>query len=134
MFLSRFLHPDVDRHLIIDEGEEIVDEVHKHPMAVAWALGGLVLCMAIFLAMPLVGVAWPVLLIAGLLLMVRCVWAIHSAHMDRFVITNHRVFRVHGIVNQQTATMHGQPSVTVSHEDLRVVMTANHHSFGGLRL
>ncbi len=105
MFLSRFLHPDVDRHLFIDEGEEIVDEVHKHPMAVAWALGGLVLCMAIFLAMPLVGVAWPVLLIAGLLLMVRCVWAIHSAHMDRFVITNHRVFRVHGIVNQQTATM-----------------------------
>ena len=34
--------------------------------------------------------------------------------------------------NEQTATMHGQPSVTVRHEDLRVVATANHHSFGGL--
>jgi len=34
--------------------------------------------------------------------------------------------------NQQTATMNGQPSVTVRHEDLRVVATANHHSFGGL--
>ena len=35
--------------------------------------------------------------------------------------------------NQQTATMHRQPSVMVRHEDLRVVETANHHSFGGLR-
>ena len=35
--------------------------------------------------------------------------------------------------NQQTATMHRQPSVTVRHEDLRVVETANPHSFGGLR-
>src|SRR3989442_15256240 len=34
--------------------------------------------------------------------------------------------------NQQTTTMHGQPGVTVRHEDLRVVATANHHSFGGL--
>ena len=36
-------------------------------------------------------------------------------------------------MNKQTATMHRQPSVTVRHEDLRVVETANHHSFGGLR-
>ena len=36
-------------------------------------------------------------------------------------------------IDQQTATMHRQTSVTVSHEDLRVVVTANHHSFGGLR-
>lgn len=105
MFLSRFIHPDVERYLIADEGEEIVDEVHKHPMAVAWALGGLVLCMGLFVTMPFVGVFWPVPLILGLVLFVRCAWAVHSAHMDRFVITNFRVFRVHGIVNQEAATM-----------------------------
>ncbi|WP_432557884.1 PH domain-containing protein [Granulicoccus sp. GXG6511] len=103
--MQRFLNPCVEQHLISDEGEEIIDEVRKHPMAVAWALVGLVGCMLLFLAMPFAGPVWPIPLLAGLLLFLRCVWAIHGAHMDRFVITNMRVFRVHGIVSQQTATM-----------------------------
>ena len=103
--LQRFFDPQVEQHLIADEGEEIIDEVHKHPMAVAGALVGLIGCMALFISMPYVGAAYPIPLLAGLVLFVRCAWAIHGAHMDRFVITNMRVFRVHGIITQQTATM-----------------------------
>jgi membrane protein YdbS with pleckstrin-like domain len=102
---SRFLDPNVQHRLIIDEGEEIVDEVRKHPMAIAGALAGLVGCMLIFVAMPFAGAGYPIPLAIGLAVMIRCVWTIHSAHMDRFVITNMRVFRVHGIITQQTATM-----------------------------
>jgi len=32
-------------------------------------------------------------------------WRALSEHMDRFVITNMRVFRVHGVLSQQLATM-----------------------------
>ncbi|MDO5684271.1 MAG: PH domain-containing protein [Propionibacteriaceae bacterium] len=103
--MRRFLNPQVELRLIDDEGEEIIDEVHKHPMAVAGAFLGLLGCMLLFVSMPFVDRAWPIPLIAGVVLFVRCVWAIHGAHMDRFVITNLRVFRVHGIVSQQTATM-----------------------------
>lgn len=103
--MRRFLDPQVEHHLITDEGEEIIDEVRKHPMAVVGALLGLVVCMGLFLLMPVIGAAFPIPLIVGLILFARCAWAIHEAHMDRFVITNMRVFRVHGIVTQQTATM-----------------------------
>lgn len=101
----RFLDPHIEDHLIHDEGEEIIDEVRKHPMAVAGALAGLFLAMALFVAMPYAGRAWPVPLLIGLVVFARSVWSIHAAHMDRFVITNMRVFRVHGVVSQQTATM-----------------------------
>ncbi len=103
--MYRFIHPDVEQHLISDEGEEIIDEVHKHPMAFAGALAGLLGSMLLFVAMPFAGNFWLLPLAVGLVVFVRSVWAIHEAHMDRFVITNMRVFRVHGIVSQQTATM-----------------------------
>ena len=32
-------------------------------------------------------------------------WKVHVAHMDRFVITNMRVFRVHGVFDRSLATM-----------------------------
>lgn len=103
--MYRFLDPQVHNHLIRDEGEEIIDEVHKHPMAVSGAVLGLFVCMGLFLVMPYAGNLWPVPLLVGLFLFVRCVWSIHAAHMDRFVITNMRVFRVHGVLTQRTATM-----------------------------
>lgn len=103
--LSRYLDPHVRERLITDEGEDIIDEVHKHPMAVAGAIAGLVGCIVLFGAMPMVGQWYPLPLLLGGIIMGRSIWAIHSAHMDRFVITNMRVFRVHGILTQHTATM-----------------------------
>ncbi|MDO5498782.1 MAG: PH domain-containing protein [Propionibacteriaceae bacterium] len=107
--MNRFLHPRVHLHLIKDEGEEIVDEVRKHPMAYVGALFGLIGAMALFVAMPfladIAGGAYLVPLLVGVVLLARSVVKIHAAHMDRFVVTNMRVFRVHGIISQQTATM-----------------------------
>lgn len=98
--------PRVSDHLIADEGEIVVDEVRRHPMAfVGPGLVGLlgVLIMICTLWFP-VAIAWLPLLV-GLVLLIIGGYRMLSAHMDRFVITNMRVFRVHGIFSQHTATM-----------------------------
>ena len=98
--------PRVSDHLIADEGEIVVDEVRRHPMAfVGPGLVGLlgVLIMICTLWVP-VAIAWLPLLV-GLVLLGIGGYRMLSAHMDRFVITNMRVFRVHGIFSQHTETM-----------------------------
>lgn len=103
--LARFLDPQVRRHLIADEGEFVVDEVIRHPMAIAGAVAGLVGAIVLFGLMPFAGAGWPLLLVLGLVACAVSLWHIHSVHMDRFVVTNMRVFRVHGVFNQRIATM-----------------------------
>lgn len=98
--------PRISRHLISDEGEVVVDEVRKHPIAflgpgLLAAAGALLVLLALWSPVRL---AWfP--LGAGLVLAAVGGYRMLAAHMDRFVITNMRVFRVHGILSQHTATM-----------------------------
>lgn len=100
------LHPDIGRHLLREEGEVIVDAVHHHWVAYlrpgAEGLLGLVLVVAS--AFVWLAVAWVVLLL-GVVLLVRCAWGVLREARDRFVITNMRVFRIHGVLTQSLATM-----------------------------
>lgn len=104
-FIDRFLHPDVDRHLLTDEGEYVIDEVPKHWVASFWWVALVVACLPLNLAMVLMGRFWWLGLIASLACFIAGMVGIHREHMDRFVITNMRVFRVHGIFSQHLATM-----------------------------
>jgi hypothetical protein len=98
--------PDIGRHLLRDEGEVIVDVVRKHwvvyvfPIVIGYL--GLV-SLAAFLFSNL-NLAWaPLALGVGLL-----VWGglrVVAANLDCFVITNMRVFRVHGVLARSLATM-----------------------------
>ena len=98
--------PKVQKYLIADEGEVIVDEVRKH-----WAviIGPIIEILLAIPALLLLGVMpstlyWvPIFL--SLALALHGGWRILEAQMDRFVITNMRVFRVHGILSQSQATM-----------------------------
>lgn len=98
--------PRVSTHLIADEGEIIVDEVRKH-----WAvifvpvleLVGVVLLLLLGLWMPANTFWFPVAI--AVVLAGHALWRILEARMDRFVITNMRVFRVNGILSQNLATM-----------------------------
>ncbi|TYL53177.1 PH domain-containing protein [Agromyces mariniharenae] len=98
--------PKVQKYLIADEGEVIVDEVRKH-----WAviIGPTIEILLAIPALLLLGVMpstlyWvPIFL--SLALALHGGWRILEAQMDRFVITNMRVFRVHGILSQSQATM-----------------------------
>ena len=103
--VGRLLAPDVEAHLLADEGEVVIDEVRKH-----WAATFLWYCLMVasvplFIAMVWArGLFW-IPLILGLVAFVVGLWKVHVAYMDRFVITNMRVFRVHGVVDQHMATM-----------------------------
>lgn len=98
--------PQVRPHLLREEGEVIVDEVSHHWVSylkpVLWACLGV--GIAVLAAFVDVSSAWVFLLAAAAV----WVYAAHRAlgvHMDRFVVTNMRVFRVRGVYSQSLATM-----------------------------
>jgi hypothetical protein len=98
--------PNIGKHLLREEGEVIVDEVRKHRVVYLLpALEGLA-AAALLAVFPFadVDVAWIPFLLACLLLVHGGYRALRH-HMDRFVITNMRVYRVHGVFSQQLATM-----------------------------
>ncbi|MFV0428082.1 MAG: PH domain-containing protein [Arachnia sp.] len=103
--LARLVEPDVERHLLTIEGEIIVDQVHKHWVAsVGWYALAAASIPLFMLMIPAAEVFWfPMVL--GLLALAVGAWRIHALYMDRFVITNMRVFRVNGVFTQNTATM-----------------------------
>jgi uncharacterized membrane protein YdbT with pleckstrin-like domain len=98
--------PEIRKHLLREEGEVIVDEVAHHWVAytksVLYGWVGLTLIMATFVVD--LDIGWLPFVLGTLVL----AWAVHKAlevHMDRFVVTNMRVFRVHGVLSQSLATM-----------------------------
>ena len=105
-WLKRMAEPDIGRHLLRDEGEDFVDIVRKHwvvyvgPMLIGYLA---LVAFAAFLFSNL-DTAWVPLLIGFLLLG----WGASRAlahHLDCFVITNMRVFRIHGVLSRSLATM-----------------------------
>jgi hypothetical protein len=99
--------PRIDKHLIADQGEVVIDEVRKHWAATVAAVlelvGGVLLLFLLSLASP--PLPWWVAVALGGGVMAHAGWRILEQKTDRFVITNMRVFRVHGILSQNIATM-----------------------------
>lgn len=98
--------PHIERHLIADDGEVVIDEVHKHWASnVFSALEMLAAVPVLFLLAWLPSQLYWVPFFLSLFLVIHGGWRILQRRMDRFVITNMRVFRVHGILSQRIATM-----------------------------
>ena len=98
--------PRIGRHLLRDEGEVIVDEVRKHWVVFIKPAFIALVGLAAVVSVPFIraDLGWfPFLLGAALLLYAG--WKALAEHMDRFVITNMRVFRVKGVLSQNLATM-----------------------------
>lgn len=97
---------EVGRHLLRDEGEVVVDEVRKHWVAYLRAINGFALAGVLVLLSGYVRVdlGWLPLSVAGLVF-AYSLWLWLSARKDVFVITNMRVFRLHGVLSRQLSTM-----------------------------
>ena len=98
--------PDIGRHLLREEGEVIVDEVRHHWIvyvlpALEAAVG---VTLVLWTAVVRADLAWLPFSV-GLCVLAHAGWRAMREHMDRFVITNMRVFRVHGVLSQHLATM-----------------------------
>ena len=103
--IRRFIDPDVDRHLLVGEGEYVIDEVSKHWIVLVAPTIAMVLATLLFISMVFAQRWWGLPLVMGISLATWGALRFHLDHMDRFVITNMRVFRVHGIFDQHLATM-----------------------------
>ena len=98
--------PDIGSRLLRDEGEVIVEVVRKH--WVVYIIPALIVLVGLlcWVVMPFIDVSlgWaPLLVGAGLIL-----WGVGRAldrNLDQFVITNMRVFRIHGLLSRSQATM-----------------------------
>ena len=104
--LLEWLDPHVETYLLKGQNEYIVYEVHKAWPAMAWPWVRLVIGLA-FLPF-----AWvydtpgmlAIIVIAGGIA-AQALWRIIDEYRDRFVVTNQRVFRVHGIFSVNRATV-----------------------------
>ncbi|WP_109507601.1 PH domain-containing protein [Nocardioides speluncae] len=104
--LSGLTDPNIKRHLLRDEGEVIVDEVRHHWVVFALPVLEMLVALILILVVPFtrVDLAWfPFVL--GIAVLMHAGWKALTQHMDRFVITNMRVFRVNGVFSQKLATM-----------------------------
>ncbi|WP_114422154.1 PH domain-containing protein [Nocardioides houyundeii] len=103
---SWFTDPDIGQHLLREEGEVVVDEVRHHWAAYVRAslelAGAAALLVGMLFSDP--DIAW-LPFVLGAALGLHGTWLAMREHMDRFVITNMRVFRVHGVFSRQQATM-----------------------------
>jgi uncharacterized membrane protein YdbT with pleckstrin-like domain len=101
-----FGDPDILAHLLVDEGEFVIDEVRHHWIIYTRAVVEALLAVAFFvvyLLSPLnVGWFWFLLWFG---FGTHSGWIALGDHMDRFVITNMRVFRVRGVLSRTLATM-----------------------------
>lgn len=101
-----FTDPQVGRHLLRDEGEVIVDEVMHHWVVytrpfLEFLLALALVVLGVFSPVQIAWLPWVAALVVG----VHAWWKALADHMDRFVITNMRVFRVDGVLSQKMATM-----------------------------
>jgi hypothetical protein len=106
MSLASWTDPQIAKHLLREEGEVIVDEVRHHWAAYVRAMVEAALGVAFLglTAVAPVDLGWVPLLV-GFGLVAHAAWLALREHRDRFVVTNMRVFRVHGVLSQNLATM-----------------------------
>ncbi len=101
-----WLDPHVDRFILSTADEQKVVEVRKHWAASAWAWVRLAIGIVIFIS----GFAYQspvywIFFIVGGALGGQALWHILEEYRDRFVITNQRVFRVHGVLSTARASV-----------------------------
>lgn len=98
--------PDIASHLLVEEGEIVIDEVRHHWVVYVRPVLEAALAVLLFsiFVMSSFEVAWLwFALWVGFGL--HAGWLALREHMDRFVITNMRVFRVRGVFSRRLATM-----------------------------
>jgi len=97
---------EVRRHLLRDEGEVVVDEVRKHWVAHLRAVDEFAIVVVLLMLVPFTPVDWGWLpMVTALLVGLHATWLWMAVRRDVFVITNMRVFRLHGVLSRQLSTM-----------------------------
>lgn len=103
---ERIPEQQVDRHLLRDEGEHVVDLVRHHGIVYALPSTELVGVASLWLLALFGPISWGwVFLLLSFVLLGHAVFVTARERRDVFVITNMRVFRASGVFNVKIATM-----------------------------
>jgi membrane protein YdbS with pleckstrin-like domain len=104
--LINWLDPHVDRYILTTADEHKVVEVHKHWVVMVWPAVRVAAGVVIFVSsFAFQGSVYWILVVLGLVLGLQALWRILDEYRDRFVITNQRVFRVHGVLATARASV-----------------------------
>lgn len=105
-WLLRAIEPHIDVALLPADGERVIDEVRRHWLAGLFPGIRMLLGMWLLIAAFLFSNAlfW-VLLTAAVAVILQAAFRVVAEFRDRFVITTQKVFRVHGVLNTQRASM-----------------------------
>lgn len=104
--LIGWLDPHVRNYLLLTEDEYVVLEIGKHWMASLFAWIRLAIAVPLFISSwAFASPAFWIFFIFALGLGAQASWKIVDEYRDRFVITNQRVFRVHGTFSVQRASV-----------------------------
>lgn len=104
--LDRLPEQQVERHLLSEQGEFVVDLVRHHPI-VYWQSSLELMAVVLLWAAAVFGpisLGWFFIVVA-LALGIHAVYLMAREHRDVFVITNMRVFRASGVFSVRIATM-----------------------------
>ncbi len=104
--LNRLPEQQVDRHLLSEEGEYVVDLVRHHPIVYWQSSTELLVVVLLWVAAVLgpISLGW-FFIVAAVALGVHALYLMAREHRDVFVITNMRVFRASGVFSVRIATM-----------------------------
>lgn len=95
------LRPGHDVTATLDDDEEIRDVLRRHRVVLVWPALVAFIGLAFMLAR-----GWPRAAdVVGLVMLGWAGWHAVQHTVDRFVITNHRVFRVRGVLRRSRASM-----------------------------
>ena len=101
-----WLDPKVDKYVLDEAGERKVLEVRKHWVVLHLPRLRVLLALVIFTLMVAnQGPVAFVLFALALALAAQALWRLVEEYRDRFVITNQRVFRVHGTFSTSRASV-----------------------------
>jgi hypothetical protein len=104
--LTAWLDPYIERHLLKSQNEYVVLEIRKHWAASAFAWFRFAVAVPLTVgAFSFSGPLRWVVLLLGLGLGGQALFRVADEYRDRFVITNQRVFRVHGTIDTQRASV-----------------------------
>ncbi|EPD33837.1 PH domain-containing protein [Propionimicrobium lymphophilum] len=101
--MASFLDPDVEQYLLLDEGEILVDEIGRHWVTRVIPVLTILAGAAFFGLIPSFANIWLVPFVISFALVCRGAWKLAQEQVDRFVVTNMRVFRVNGVFNRHLA-------------------------------
>ncbi len=101
-----WLDPRVERYVLVEDGEVLRDEVVRHWAASIWPILRLSVGLWLFAgAFVFTTFFFWVVLLLSFGLVSQALWVLADQFRDRFVVTNQKVYRVHGNVNQVRASM-----------------------------